>query len=182
MICLFAYILHRYYAQSVPAVEESRQIYAGIGRYMDLLRYPGSGPAIVFSFGNPFMVLAPSRSYHTVFLSLFFRLASGRKIVILPIKQTNCTINTPARTPMLSMATSRLEGPRPATIGGIHPAPRTRRRNRRPGSAATAPGPRTHKAEKKRRQPTENIQSYEPVYGPGGGSSLCNSLSADQTS
>lgn len=55
------------------------------------------------------------RIYYAVFLSLFFRLASGRKIVILPIKQTNCTISTPASMPMLSMATSRLEGPRPAT-------------------------------------------------------------------
>lgn len=53
MICLFAYIFYRYYAQSVPAVEKSRQVYAGIGRYMDLLCYPGSRPAIVFSFETP---------------------------------------------------------------------------------------------------------------------------------
>ena len=65
MICLFAYIFYRYYAQSVPAVEKSRQVYAGIGRYMDLLCYPGSGPAIVFSFGDPFQDI----KFHRIFCS-----------------------------------------------------------------------------------------------------------------
>ena len=45
----------------------------------------------------------------------FFFFANGRKMVTLPIKQMICTRITPTPTPMLSIATSRFDGPRPAT-------------------------------------------------------------------
>ena len=45
----------------------------------------------------------------------FLCFARGRKMVILPRKQKNCTIRMPIKMPMLSMPTSLTEGPRPAT-------------------------------------------------------------------
>ena len=53
------------------------------------------------------------RSFYTRFFFFFF--ASGRNTVTLPMKHTICTSITPTAIPMLSMATSRLDGPRPAT-------------------------------------------------------------------
>ena len=52
-------------------------------------------------------------SFYARFFFFFF--ASGRKTVTLPIKQIICTRMTPTVTPMLSIATSRFDGPRPAT-------------------------------------------------------------------
>ena len=43
------------------------------------------------------------------------RLDRGRKMVILPVHPTIRTRMIPVKIPMLSIATSRFEGPRPAT-------------------------------------------------------------------
>ena len=53
------------------------------------------------------------RSFYTRFFFFFF--ASGRNTVTLPMKHTICTRMTPTVTPTLSIATSRFDGPRPAT-------------------------------------------------------------------
>lgn len=45
----------------------------------------------------------------------FFFFANGRNTVTLPMKHTSCTSITPTVIPMLSIATSRFDGPRPAT-------------------------------------------------------------------
>ena len=51
-----------------------------------------------------------------LYLRICFRLGfRSRNIVIRPIKQTIRTRITPIKIPMLSIITSRLEGPRPAT-------------------------------------------------------------------
>ena len=84
-----------------------------VERYVRDVEVAGSNPVTPT---NEKESLEKGSFFYVLFFFFFF--ASGRNTVTLPMKHTSCTSITPTVIPMLSIATSRFDGPRPATKDG----------------------------------------------------------------